>query len=424
MKIHDITIRNFRCFDALKLSLDDRLTILVGRNGAGKSAVLDAVAIAAGTLSAELKLKPCVFRKEDARNVCYPLGSGIDVQAQYPVSVEASGSLANKEVRWTRILRSEKGRTATTNAEHFKSLAADCAARVARGDTSLILPIVSYYGTGRLRSQTKNIPWGKSSRLNGYADSTDAAADYKLMLQCFRKMSLRDMQNGQNSPEFIAVKQAIIRCFRALTGSPEVEVRFNPDTQEIELCYTDAEGGKLVTSLNQLSDGYRSALCLIADIACRMAMLNPQLLGRVLEETPGVVLIDEVDLHLHPAWQHRILPDLMTLFPGVQFIVSTHAPAIIHSVREGRLVVLDKGKMLRNDAQAYGKDVNSVMTEIMDVSPRPEPVRQQFSDYYSKMDAGDYAAAEKILNDLASVLGEYDTEVTACRMNLQLEQLS
>lgn len=424
MKIHDITIRNFRCFDALKLSFDDRLTILVGRNGAGKSAVLDAVAIAAGTLSAELKLKPCVFRKEDARKVCYPLGSGIDVQAQYPVSVEASGSLANKEVRWTRILRSEKGRTATTSAELFKSLVADCAARVARGDASLILPIVSYYGTGRLRSQTKNIPWGKSSRLNGYADSTDAASDYKLMLQCFRKMSLRDMQNGQNSPEFIAVKQAISRCFRALTGSPEVEVRFNPDTQEIELCYTDAGGEKLVTSLNQLSDGYRSALCLIADIACRMAMLNPQLLGRVLEETPGVVLIDEVDLHLHPAWQHRILPDLMTLFPGVQFIVSTHAPAIIHSVREGRLVVLDKGKMLRNDAQAYGKDVNSVMTEIMDVASRPEPIRQQFSAYYSKMDAGDYAAAEKILNDLASVLGEYDTEVTACRMNLQLEQLS
>ena len=424
MKIHDITIRNFRCFDALKLSFDDRLTILVGRNGAGKSAVLDAVAIAAGTLSAELKLKPCVFRKEDARNVCYPLGSGIDVQAQYPVSVEASGSLANKEVRWTRILRSGKGRTATTNAEHFKRLVADCAARVSRGDATLLLPIVSYYGTGRLRSQTKNIPWEKSSRLNGYADSTDAAADYKLMLQCFRKMSLRDMQNGQNSPEFIAVKQAIIRSFRALTGSPEVEVRFNPDTQEIELSYTDAEGGKLVTSLNQLSDGYRSALCLIADIACRMAMLNPQLMGRVLEETPGVVLIDEVDLHLHPAWQHRILPDLMTLFPGVQFIVSTHAPAIIHSVREGRLVVLDKGKMLRNDAQAYGKDVNSVMTEIMDVASRPEPIRQQFSAYYSKMDAGDYAAAEKILNDLASVLGEYDTEVTACRMNLQLEQLS
>ena len=78
--------------------------------------------------------------------------------------------------------------------------------------------------------------------------------------------------------------------------------------------------------VNQLSDGYKSTMSLVADIAYRMAVLNPQLLGDVCNETDGIVLIDEVDLHLHPKWQQRILGDLTEIFPKVQFIISTHAP--------------------------------------------------------------------------------------------------
>lgn len=427
MKIEKITIKNFRCIEELAIDFDDRLTVLVGKNGAGKSAILDAVTVAVGTLTSELKMKTFGISKEDARNVCYVLGSGIDTQAQYPVSIEACGKLAGENVKWTRALRSVKGHTVTVDSERFRGIAASYATRVARGDAELILPIVSYYGTGRLWAQMREkqkAPLEKTSRLNGYLDSLDAAANNKLMMQWFRKMTLRDLQNGKPSPEYKAVKQAIAQCFKSLDGASEVDVRFNLDNLEIELLYTADSGEIVACSLEQLSDGYKSAISLIADIAYRMSMLNPQLLDRVLEETPGVVLIDEVDLHLHPAWQHRILQDLMTIFPNVQFIVSTHAPAVIHSTQVGRLIVLEKGKVQRDSIQPYGRDINSVMTEIMDVATRPEPVRQQFAAYYNKMDEGDYEAAEQILDNLASILGEYDTEVTACRVNLQLEQLS
>lgn len=418
MQIKRISIKNFRCFEDLELEFDKRLTVLVGKNGAGKSAILDAVTVAVGTLLSELKKKPYSIRKEDARSVCYyNIGSGVDVQAQYPVSIETRGELAGESVCWTRMLRGAKGHTITVDADDFKRIAASYAARIAQGDAGLILPIVSYYGTGRLWAQMREkqkAKLEKTSRLNGYEDSLDAAANNKLMLQWFRKMTFRDWQNGKPSLEFMAVKEAIARFFRSLTEATDVDVRFNPDSLEIELLYTLASGERVISPLEQLSDGYKSAISLIADIAYRMSSLNPQLLDRVLDDTPGVVLIDEVDLHLHPAWQHRILHDLMSIFPKVQFIVSTHAPAVIHSTQVGNMIVLKDGKVQRICAQPYGKDMNTVMTEVMGVAARPEPVKQQFADYYKKMDEGDYAAAEKILDTLASCLGEYDTEVTAC----------
>ena len=81
-----------------------------------------------------------------------------------------------------------------------------------------------------------------------------------------------------------------------------------------------------------MSDGYKNTLSMIGDIAYRMAVLNPMLGDKVLEDTSGVVVIDEIDLHLHPQWQQTIISDLNTIFPKIQFIVSSHAPAVINSV--------------------------------------------------------------------------------------------
>ena len=130
-------------------------------------------------------------------------------------------------------------------------------------------------------------------------------------------------------------------------------------------------------AVNDLSDGYRSTLSMIADIAYRMAILNPQLFDDVLTQTPGVVLIDEVDLHLHPLWQQRILKDLMNIFPNVQFIVTTHAPAVIGSVKKENLLVLtDNRTAFMPVCEVYGSDANSicVVSSIILIS-RPRKCR-------------------------------------------------
>ena len=185
----------------------------------------------------------------------------------------------------------------------------------------------------------------------------------------------------------------------------------------------DADRGQVRIPLNQLSDGYRCTLCLIADIAYRMAVLNPQLSGNVLKETNGMVFIDEVDLHLHPAWQQRILKDLTSIFPKVQFIVTTHAPAIIQSVQSDNLLILKDEQVLRVSNQVYGKDVQSVLNEIMGVSERPPEVTKLFSQFYELLAAKEFYQAEQILNQIDELRGYHDQEVASCRVKLKLERM-
>ena len=177
-------------------------------------------------------------------------------------------------------------------------------------------------------------------RSNGYIDSLDGAANDKLMMKWFQKMTIQELQRKQEIPEFTAVRTAMEQVFASITGFSDVNVQFNLDTGDIDVTYYDQNNEHVRIPLSLLSDGYKCTISLIADIAYRMAILNPQLLDKVLTETEGIVLIDEVDLHLHPTWQKRILKDLLDIFPMVQFIVSTHAPEVINSVRSDSVVIL------------------------------------------------------------------------------------
>lgn len=155
-----------------------------------------------------------------------------------------------------------------------------------------------------------------------YIDSLDGAANDKLMMKWFQKMTIQQLQRNQEIPEFTAVKMALEQAFASITGCSDVTVQFNLDTNEIDVIYFNKDNDHVRMPVSQLSDGYKCTISLIADIAYRMAILNPQLLDRVLTDTEGIVLVDEIDLHLHPIWQKRILKDLMEIFPKVQFIVS------------------------------------------------------------------------------------------------------
>ena len=114
-------------------------------------------------------------------------------------------------------------------------------------------------------------------------------------------------------------------------------------------------------AMKHLSDGYKNTLSMIADIAYRMAVLNPWLLEKVLKETLGIVLIDEIDLHLHTKWQQRIITDLRSIFPKVQFIVSTHAPIVISSVKKDNLLILQDLQADNPIIETYGKDANTIL---------------------------------------------------------------
>ena len=299
MFLESMILHNFRCFSDIEIKFNNRLTVVVGNNGAGKSTILEAATIAAGTLTAAMDgLTNYGIKKSDAHYKYYDLGSTIDVQPQFPVEITASGKMDGKDITWSRSLKSAKGRGGLASAKELTSIAEEYQERMRNGDRELKLPVISYYGTGRLwaqHSEKKNDTFEKNNRSNGYIDSLDGAANDKLMMKWFEKMTYQQLQRQEKIPEFVAVKMALEQIFASVTGYSDVKVQFNLDTGEIDILYFDGTE-HVRMPVSQLSDGYKCTISLIADIAYRMAILNPQLLNKVLVETEGIILIDEVGL--------------------------------------------------------------------------------------------------------------------------------
>lgn len=431
MYIENLHLINYRSFEELRMSFHEKLTVIVGGNGVGKTSILESLAIACGTFFLGLdNVKSASIKPTDARYSYYRIGSGLDSQQQFPVSILAKGSVGGKALWWRRSLMTLGGKTTYGEASQLIRISKEYRMRLMEGDDSLILPIIAYYGTGRMWDYHREKPseaTRKSSRTNGYIDCLDGTANIKLMLKWFQKMTVQKYQRYEQGrgviPEYEAVCEAIAHCFALATGYQKVKVQYNMDINELVVSYIDFQDNFVQLPLNQLSDGYKCTMSLVADIAYRMAVLNPQLLNNVLSETPGIVMIDEVDLHLHPEWQQHVLGDLQEIFPNVQFIVSTHAPAIINTVQGESLRILKDNQVFGSPDETYGKDVNTIVRAIMEADERPKDIKKMFEMFYSAMDQGDLNEAENILFELEKILGQSDVEAVACRTRLDLEKL-
>lgn len=428
MRLNKLHLENFRNFSTLDIDFDERLTVIVGNNGAGKTTILEAISIAIGTFFAGLDgIAGKTISKKDAHIVSYEVGTSDDIQFQFPVVIKASGAIGEKTVDWKRSLLSSTGRTTMIEAKKMVQRAEQYQKLLRAGDSTITLPIIAYYGTGRLWDyhREKVIDAFKvNTRTNGYINALDGTANIKLMMNWFKKKTIQKYQRQEahqgDLPELSIVYHAMEECFRAVTGYDDVKIQYNLNRNELDVSYSDKTGGKMRIPLNSLSDGYKGTISLIADIAYRMAVLNPQLLEDVLVETTGIVLIDEADLHLHPIWQQRILGDLSNIFPKVQFIVTTHAPAVIYSVDSKNLVILENNEVYSPNGQIYGKDANSVLIGVMGANERPSPIKERFVAFYTAIDNQHFDEATQILKKLENEIGNDDVELAACRVKLQL----
>lgn len=322
MKLKNIKISNYRCFKKAEIDFDDHITLVVGKNGAGKTAILDTIAVSVSTFL--LGIDGGVSRsilKEDARYEFHNLNGTIDPQHQFPVIIETMGDCLNRsDIKWTRSLNSESGKTTVKDAGELTGLAKKAQNQIMTGDKSLVLPLISYYGTGRLYAQKKEKRNLKSltefKRQVGYVDCMAAESNEKLMLNWFQMQTLKSLQEQQKTgmlerPLLLkTVEKAICRSFERISDARNTSLFFELDTHRLVLEFESADGSAQKFAMDEMSDGYKNTLSMIGDIAYRMAVLNPTLGDQVLEKTPGVVLIDEIDLHLHPQWQQTILSDL------------------------------------------------------------------------------------------------------------------
>lgn len=435
MKLKKIRIINYRCFKDANIDFDEHTTLIVGKNGAGKTAILDAVAVAVSTFL--LGIDGGVGRsilKDDARYEFHDLDGTVDPQHQFPVSIESIGDcLDNHDVKWVRSLNSESGNTTVKEARELTNISKEAQKRIMTGDKSLILPLISYYGTGRLYAQKKEKKNIKSltefKRQVGYVDCMAAESNEKLMLNWFQIQTLKSLQEQQRTGKveksllLKTVEKAICKCFERISGSKNASIIFDLDTHRLVLNFESADGSLQKFAMDEMSDGYKNTLSMIGDIAYRMAVLNPMLGDKVLEETSGVIVIDEIDLHLHPQWQQTIISDLNAIFPKIQFIVSSHAPAVINSVAKEQIRILDNGEIYMPAAQTYGRDANSILREVMNVSERPMDIKQRMNLFYSYMDENNYQEADKVLTEIEAIVGTTDPDIAAARTSLDLEKI-
>ena len=321
MYINKIRLRNFRCYKDFTIRFEPRLTVIVAENGKGKTAILDGLVVAmAPFLSAFPGSKVRNFQFHDVRMVLDVPAEGKELGVQrmkylLPVSLEAEGvNNANKMFSWERELKTLKGRTSSARAKVLSDYGRRLALSLNQpGDEKIILPVLGYYGTTRMWNDSSLLK-GKAidlSRSSGYVECLEPSGSYNTFGQWFRYASESELEYDRIIAEkklpdknpyrdiLNAVRKAIIECIGSMGWT---DLKYSFAAQNLLLCHP--QKGEL--PLEAMSDGARSVISMAADIAYRMARLNPDLGENVALQTPGGVLIDEVDMHLHPSWQQTV----------------------------------------------------------------------------------------------------------------------
>ncbi len=173
----------------------------------------------------------------------------------------------------------------------------------------------------------------------------------------------------------------------------------------------DHDGQSLPVS--RLSDGERGVLALVLDLTRRLAQANPELVDPAAE-AEAVVLIDELELHLHPAWQRRIVRDLTETFPKCQFIATTHSPQIVGEMPHDRIQIIADGEVF-SPRRSFGLDSSQVLDEVMDTTPRTAEVHSLLARISEEIGVDRYERARALLSELVGMVGENDSEVIRIR---------
>jgi predicted ATP-binding protein involved in virulence len=314
---------------------------LLGENGTGKSTALDAVAVALGIWCVARSTAGWrAIRKGEARLRKIKSGDRVHFESSPDPAIMAEGVIGDKSVTWTRMNKGLSNRTSNEAAKEALKVVEDLIALSRRESVKVTLPILAHYGAGRAwlpqieRIEGFKPKKGKVSRFDAYYYSLEGRIRDRELNDWFLYESLDAFQRGSKREGMKVVEQAVLNC---LPGSKAL--RFDVDRKEIVVVMTKAKGGEI--PFYALSDGQRSMLSLVADIARKTVILNPHLGKDSAKKSPGVVLIDELDLHLHPNWQKSVVEDLKRTFPSMQFICTTHSPFIVQSLTAEELIKLD-----------------------------------------------------------------------------------
>ncbi len=455
MYLKQLTLGNYRCFESLQIDFHPELTVLIAPNGSGKTTVLDAARVALWPYVKGFDLgsqagKSATIQIADVRLA--PQADG-NMEPQLPSRIEAVGSWETESTERTWEQRRERVKPGTNTlgdagAKQLTAFASQLEQQVRSASGTVTLPLVSYLGTsrlwfeGRFTSTAEDVVLDTSdySRSSGYLNCLAYASSFKAftawygwIFRSYREEQIRAVEQGRPLDEtgqrFATVIAVITRAVDTLvsetTGWHGLEYKAS---QQQQLVMHHAQFGSM--PVDMLSDGVRNAIAMVADLAYRAYKLNPHLGADAALGTPGVALIDEVDMFLHPSWQQTIAGALRKAFPRLQFIVTTHSPQVLSTVRRENIRVLGpdpSGNIIATQpiARTYGEPSGDVLQSVMLVDPQP-PVAEKadLQRLTEWVDQGRYQAddAVRLMSQLTQALGEQHPQLQRLRRSIQRQE--
>ena len=427
MKIQRLKIDNFRGIQSLDLELTSPVTVIVGENGAGKSSILDALATLFSWYIARIRSQKGSgqhFRQIDIRQGDHFARALVEVSMEDGETTQ--WSLATIRQGWRETIQSNlKDLNSWITRKFEQSQTSHAEPEPAMADTSQMphWPLVVHYSVNRtvldipLRIRT---PVDLQSSLLAFEGACGAAVDFRSFFAWFRQREdlehediIKHHKNfdswGFYHPLGFPVPSdsqldAVRSAIEQFTGLTNLKIRRSPLHMAIE-----KNGAPLW--VDHLSDGEKCLLAMIGDLARRLAIVSDT--SDPLQG-PGVILIDEIDLHLHPSWQRAIIPKLVETFPNCQFIVSTHSPQVISDVRPEAVFLLrqtDDNIIVSHPEDSFGQTSDRILEDLMGVSARPVEIKEALKSLFDQISRGDLNAAQEHLAELQQQIGN-DPDLT------------
>ena len=416
MRVTSLKLANLRAIEAAEFHFQPGFNLVVGVNGVGKTTVLDALAVClSATVKRANRLRGYAVRFEIAD---MRMGANaLDVECVIESGEEYAryGYMLHKP-RESAAPREEKAgmpREQVHDTPEKAQFVGESPPAVT-GDEPRGRPLAILFSTNRA------VPSKRAPTKSAAAGGVNVA--FSGALSNRRGLRLVEFEAWMRVQEALSSERPEAK--RVLTAFRTAVTRFLPNYRNPRLGGASVRGSFLLidrmidrraTTLpaELLSDGERGVLAMMLDLTRRLAQANPAMEDPAAE-AEAVVMIDEIELHLHPAWQRRIVRNLTETFPKCQFIATTHSPQVIGEVEHDRIHIIADGEVY-SPTHSFGVDSGRVLEEIMDVNPRTRTVQALLSQVSQEIAKQRYESAGGLLTQLVAQLGEDDPEVTRIR---------
>lgn len=447
MEIKSFRLNNLGRFPQLELKLaptdtvQSNVTVLVGNNGAGKTSILKALATSLSWFIARLK-------SEKGNGTPIPedviLNGASSAAINLTVFDELNTSIDSPKWPFEWILaKTRTGRKSEYNSalSEVSELADKYREELTKNENTS-LPLIAFYSVERVVLDIPLKIKGKHSflQIDGYDNSLNQGVDFRRFFEWFREREdsenesgisqdvlnklmevlgdrddiwekLQQLRASSKDRQLTAVRSAISHF---MPGFTNLKVRRKP-----RLHMSVDKNGETLNVL-QLSQGEKSLMALVGDIARRLAMMNPALDNPLHGD--GIVLIDEVDMHLHPSWQRSIINRLTGTFPNCQFVLTTHSPLVISDCKDILVYSIENGEVTTVPSQ-YGQDANTVLLDVMDTHIRNTQVAEKLSDALDAIQNFDLDKARQLISELDRDLPSSNLELTKTKLLLRKQEL-